>query len=66
MDGESVKFLKVPEKIDAVIQMKPFEASAFFLGGAELVGPAQDAPEGIYYWLRDGRWLMVEVVEDDV
>ena len=58
-------FLTPPEKVDAVIQMKAHEASAFFLGGSEVVGPAQDGTEGIYYWLREGKWLMVEVVENE-
>ena len=58
-------FIKTPKKIDAVIRMVPHEAAALFLGGAEVVGPAEDGPEGIYYWLREGRWLMVEVVADE-
>ena len=57
-----MRFLVVP-KVSAVVVMTPQECAAYMLGGTEVFGASPNGQEGVYYWLREGRWIKVIVKE---
>ena len=57
-----MRFLIAP-KYSATVVMTPQECAAYTLGGGEVFGAAPNGQEGVYYWLREGRWIKVLVEE---
>ena len=52
-----------PGKVDAVLVMTLQQFKAYVMGGEEVWGQASPGVDGEYYWLHQGRWLLVEVVD---
>ena len=58
-----IGFRKTPKEVDAIIIMTPKQFKAYVMGGEEVWGPGEAGVDGTYYWLHQGRWLLVEVVD---
>jgi len=57
---------KLIPKVDAVVEMTQMEFNGFTLGGGEIVGIINNlgnAPENVYYWLHQGKWIKVIIKE---
>jgi len=59
--GGDMRFLRAPTP-SVIISMTPQEAAMWCMGGSELWGAAPN-DDGVYYCLREGKWIKVIVVE---